>query len=364
MSSWTPERRMPFVVSGDAYDRGHAQATGSRGLSEQVRAATVGRVAQARQDGLIDAEAQSFLKRQWAFAEGTDPASLAELAGIADGFEITRDDLFCHLHLGILRDLKTARLSFGDGCSAWAVSHGPDGPLVVKNRDFHGTHLGVQRVFLHEAPAFRAGSVLCVGSLGSPGAYSSGINAHGLALVDTQVDTSDHGVGWLRYFLMSRILSDCRTVEEALAFIRSCTHAGGGNLVLADPSGAVAAVELGHSRLAVELGPLVWRTNHFVSPELEGATIAATSDRIAGNSHARFDLLSSVLPEATWSVHAATQLMSSHGDASRRGSLCQHADAEQSSTISSAVFTCRDCGLFFAEGNPCTSAWHHYQMGD
>ena len=115
--------------------------------------------------------------------------------------------------------------------------------------------------------------MICVGSFGSPGAYSSGINAKGLALADTQVAVATHRVGWLRYFLMTRLLATCSTVAEACVFLKSTPHAGGGTLILADTSGETAAVELGAARAVIRGGPVVWRTNHFVTPELATETL-------------------------------------------------------------------------------------------
>jgi isopenicillin-N N-acyltransferase like protein len=79
---------------------------------------------------------------------------MREVEGIAAGFGLSEADLFAYLHLGTLADLaRTADAT--DGCSAWAVAAGPEGPLVVKNRDFRGEHVGLQRVMLHADPAWR-----------------------------------------------------------------------------------------------------------------------------------------------------------------------------------------------------------------
>ncbi|ADZ72239.1 C45 family autoproteolytic acyltransferase/hydolase [Polymorphum gilvum] len=362
MSVWRPEPAAPIRLSGDARQRGLGQALLGGAPAEAVRRATEARVEAARRDGLIDADGLAFVERQRACTAEVDPDALAEVAGIAEGFGIAEEILFTHLHLGILRDLKSCREAAGDGCSAWAVGDGPDGPLVVKNRDFLGTHLGVQRVFRHDDPAWRAGPVLCVGSLGSPGAYSSGMNAQGLALVDTQVGTGDHGPGWLRYFLMTRILADCRSVDEAIALIRGSRHAGGGTLVLADASGATAAVELGHSRVVVDTGGTRFRTNHFVSDALAGATLKDDGDRISGNSLARFAVLSVRLPGRVWSAAEAARLMASHAPDGGDGSLCQHPGVGDASTISSSVFACAARSLYFAEGNPCGGVWRRYDL--
>ncbi|WP_156102826.1 hypothetical protein [Thioclava atlantica] len=158
-------------LKGSAEARGLGQAQAGR--AEQVRAATIERVAQARAVGLIDVAAEEYLAAQRLLHKQIDPEGLAELDGIASGFDLDPAELFAHLHLGTLRDLKGgARLD--DGCSAWAVTEGPDGPLVVKNRDVSGAQLGIQTVARHAGPdviahtdasgrAFRQHPVRCSG---------------------------------------------------------------------------------------------------------------------------------------------------------------------------------------------------------
>lgn len=361
MFPWPPEAAAPLALSGTARERGRGQAAGAD--RDAVARATAGRVEQACAEGLLDAAAQRFLADQRAFHLAAEPHSMDELAGIAEGFGIDEETLFVHLHLGILADLRRSSLPDADGCSAWACAVGADGPLLVKNRDFHGTHLGVQRVFRHEGPDIATGAVLCIGSLGAPGAYSSGINAAGLALADTAIATSDHGAGWLRYFLMSRILAECATVAEALAFIAARTHAGGGSLVMIDGSGDAATVELGHRESATRSGRLVWHTNHFVEASMAACNLAPGDDRIAANSRGRHALLSQRLPASEgWDTAAAAALMASHGETGDETSLCQHAGDGEASTISCAVFACRDKTLYFADGNPCEGRWKRFGL--
>lgn len=353
----------PVLLSGSPYERGLAQATKAGVSDEQIRTAVLGRVDQASAAGLLHTGGLRYIEAQRTFLSAIDPDTMAELAGIADGFGLMEDDLFVHQHITILRDLKTSAATDTDGCSTWAVGDGEDGPLVVKNRDFSGTHLGVQRVFLHEGPDIETGRMLCVGSAGSPGAYSSGINAAGLALVDNHVGTRNHGVGWLRYFVMTRILATCRTVDEAVAFIAARRHAGGGNLVLADRSGATAAIEFGTDTFGIERGAASWRTNHFVTAKMAGCNLLEDGDRIDENSSVRFDFLSRMVPNRRWSVPAAAALMASHAeDGPGVGPLCQHATRDDSQTISSSIFACAEQKLYFAEGNPCTARWQQFEM--
>jgi predicted choloylglycine hydrolase len=355
-------------ATGDAWARGAAQghsglASGlAADLAAQVRAATVARVETARADGLLDAEATAYLAAQRAFHARHDPDGLAELDGIATGFNLPEADLFAHLHLGTLRDLKGgARLI--DGCSAWALTDGPDGPLVVKNRDYSGQHLGIQAVTDHKGPDIVTGGMLCLGSLGSPGAYSSGINAAGLAVADTQVAVATHRVGWLRYFLMTRLLARCSSVADALGLLSGVPHAGGGTLILADAQGAAAAVELGAHAIARVSAARVWRTNHFVSDTLADDTLPPGDDTIAANSRQRLAYLAATLPEGDWTISAARALMATHPAPGGTGApICQHGTVDATQTISSAVYSCTLRSIEICEGNPCTGDWQRFAL--
>lgn len=361
---FAPVPAAPLVLDGGPMARGLGQAGHAAADADRVAQATAGRVAAARAEGLIGADAKAYLAAQRAFHVEHDPAGMMELAGIARGFGIAEGDLFTHLHLGTLRDLASgARLTDTDGCSAWAVPDGPEGPMVVKNRDYSGAHLGIQTVALHSGPDIATGRWLAVGSLGSPGAYSSGMNARGLAIVDTQVAVRSHRVGWLRYFLMSRLLSHCATVAEALAFIRAVPHAGGGTLVMADASGAIAAVELGAAGPVVATGPVVWRTNHYVSADLAEDTLPAREDRIAQNSRDRFRYLGARLPGQVWPADGAARLMASHPDTEPGAApLCQHAEGQASQTLSTSLYSCRFGSLIFSNANPCDGRWSRYDL--
>lgn len=347
-------------ATGDARARGAAQ--GRTGQANAVRQATVARVDAARADGILDADALAYLAAQRAFHAANDPDGLAELSGIAAGFDLPEDDMFIHLHLGTLRDLKGGAHLI-DGCSAWAVTDGPDGPLVVKNRDYSGQHLGIQAVTDHHGPDIATGGMLCLGSLGSPGAYSSGINAAGLAIADTQVAVATHRVGWLRYFLMTRLLARCATVAEALAFVTSVPHAGGGTLILGDAGGAAAAVELGARRVTHATAPQVWRTNHYISDALAADTLPPGNDSIAANSRQRLSHLAATLSGQGWTVAKARALMATHpSPGGGAAPICQHGATDATQTISSAVYSCHLRQVEICEGNPCTGTWQRFAL--
>lgn len=349
-------------LAGDGRSRGRGHAAPGAGDNDAVRAAIRGRLGDAA--ALLDrADSRRYLREVAAYTRAVAPQSWGEVEGIAQGYGLDFDDVFAFLHLSILGDIDAAggHAKEPDGCSAWAA-RGPDGAAWIgKNRDFRGEHRAIQRLFLHRDPEWGGRRLLCVGSLGAPAAYSSGINSDGLALADTAIPTTDHGVGLNRYFLMTEILARCATVEEALAYIGSVEHAGGGSLVLGDARGERAAVELGHSAVGVERGAgdaPVCRTNHFVSRELRDANLRRPGEPMIGSSTGRLATLRAALsdfPGAGVPGWAAAT-MSSHDDGDRTG-LCRHGQDGDATTLSSALFATGELSLYFRDGNPCRGDW-------
>jgi predicted choloylglycine hydrolase len=347
-----------LILEGDAFARGLGQARAAPDMAEAVRAAVHGRLEQG--DALLARPAiRRWLEEQRRFTERHAPAALAETRGIAQGFELAQDDLFAYLHLGIVADLAAV-----EGCTAWSMAATADGPLLVKNRDFRGEHAGLQRVFRHRDPAWGGRELLCVGSLGSPGAYSSGMNSDGLALADTHIATDDHGPGWLRYFLMTELLTSCATVAHAVQRIEAVPHAGGGSLALADRAGAIAVVELGHKRIAVRTASSGWlaRTNHFLSPGLAQRNLSSAGyDPMGVTSRARLATIRAALLQANETLDAdgAGAIMAGHIEGDCEG-LCRHGEDGDPRTISTAIFAPGTGRLLISSGPPCSSRWYRF----
>ena len=320
------------VLHGSPRQRGLGQARACPGLAPLVRDAVRSRLAAAPRN-------ETFLAAQHDATLALAPEALEEISGIAEGFGLEPREVFDFLHIGCLNDLAAAPLDT-DGCTAFAR----DG-VVAKNRDFRPEHVALQRVFLHEDPAWAGRQVLCVGSLGAPGAWSSGMNSSGFALADTQIATAEHGPGILRYFLMNRLLAHCATVADAIAGIRLVPHAGGGSLVLADRSGAGAAVELRHGRVDIEAGGTVAHTNHYL----------AAPDRLPAVAHSvgRLETLRAALAEAP--VRDARAVLALHAPTA----LCRHAP-DPSPTLAGAIWDTRTLEAAIALGPPCSTGWHRF----
>ncbi|NOX41640.1 MAG: hypothetical protein GXP05_14365 [Alphaproteobacteria bacterium] len=337
--------------------RGEQQALISPELKSEVRNVVTGRLEDSR-EVLAEPAAKEFLEAQWVFSEQYASTHLEEVRGLAKGYGLSPRDLFAYMHLGTLDAVSREN----DGCSVIVLSHTPSGPLLAKNRDLGDQNQPLQRVVLHKDPSRRQNWCMYVTSLGSPGAYSSGINSHGLAVGDTHVGYSKPGVGWLRYFLMTEILWKASTVEEALDLISSVPHVGGGALVLADQAGNIASVELGHGELRIEKadsGYLI-HTNHYLGEKLIPFQSAESEQGYFGSSEGRLAKMDGFLAGNASPITADTVagLLASHG--SRWQSMCCHGDIGDGYTISSAIYFCTYAGLRFCGEKPCSGNWNMF----
>lgn len=352
----------PVRLTGDARARGRAQAAAFPGLVARVAEAVALRLADAA--AAVDAPAtRAWIAALHGWTARHYPAILDEIAGLGEGFGIPPERIFAYLNASHAADLAMGA-TLQDGCTAVA-SGGPGGAVVAKNRDYRPEHVALQKVFRHEDPAWGGRSFLCVGSLGSPGNFSSGMNSDGLAVADTASRVTAHAVGMHRYFLLTWLLVHCRSVAEALAAIAAMPHAGSGLLVLGDATGAVAAVELGPGHavgIEARAAGSVARSNHFLLAATAGFNLDTPETRAAScHSEGRAAALAAlVAPDARLAPEAAAALLARHaGDGA---SFCRHGGADVSTTISCAVWDTAARALRFAAGTPCNARWQRFTL--
>ncbi len=324
-------------LAGDACARAAAQTAAAP--AEAVRAGILARLAEAR-DRIDSAPARAFLAAQRDFCAARCAPELAELDALAQAYAVPADGVFALFHLSALSHAFSH-----EGCSAFAVAAERGGALLGKNRDLSGPHPHFQQVFLQSDPAFACGAILHVGSLGMPGVYSSGINARGLALADTAIPAPMHVVGWPRYFLMTRLLATCADVEAALAFIAAERHNGGGSLILADASGASAAVELFADGARIAREAPAFRTNHFRA-EPESATRARQSPAAFASTMGRSATLAAAMRAPPRAAGEALALLL-HDGADGREALRRAGRADGATTVSSGVYDTATRSLLF-----------------
>jgi len=364
---------MPFATeagealrfAGDAYARGRAQAALCPALVDHVRHAVAARLDETSA-ALARPDVRDFIDAQRAVTRRLYPEILEEIRGIADGFGLGANTVFEYLHCSSAMDLASLAEHRPDGCTALAASAAGGPALVAKNRDYRAEHIPIQHVMRHDDPAWNGRSLLVIGSLGSPGNFSSGMNSDGLAVADTASRTTDMGPGLHRYFLLTWLLVHCRSVAEALAAIRATTHTGSGLLLLGDAGGAVAAVELGHRAVGIETAPTgrVGRTNHFVSATMASRNLnlpsgaASRENSIRRHAHLQRELVAlDPRPDAA----AIRDLLVDHGG-ERRDGFCRHGGDDVATTIAGAIWDTGGRRLWMAAGNPCVAPWRRFDL--
>lgn len=353
-------------LHGSPYERGRAQAALAPDMVGHVRHAIAHRLAETAA-ALARPEVQAFVAAQREATARHWPEVLEEIRGIADGFGLEAETVFRYLHCSSAADLAALPEHEPEGCTSFAVSAGPLGALVAKNRDYRAEHIPIQRVMHHADPAWNGREILVIGSLGSPGNFSSGMNSDGFALSDTASRTTDLGPGFHRYFLLTWLLVHCASVDEALAAIRRTRHTGSGLLLLGDASGAVAAVELGHDGIGFEhkSSGRVGRANHFVTPYMAPRNLRAPATAASrANSERRFPCLQRLLDAAAEppSPDEAAAILAYHGEDGGEA-FCRHGGDNLSTTIAGAIWITGERRLLHCAGNPCTAPWRSFTLG-
>lgn len=357
----TTEAR-PIEAAGPPAGRGRAIAAAGAALAGAIRA----RILAAPVPGAQEA---AWVEALWQVQCDHLPEVCALIEGLAAGYGVSTRQLFTR-HVGYALEDRRLAAPAGpdpDGCSAFAL-RGAGGVLVAKNRDNPPAFQPLQTLILQRDPAAAAaaGATLAIGTFGSAPAASSGMNAAGLCLVDTAVRTTDLGPGVLRYYLMEALLGRCADVPAALAMIRAMPHLGGGNLVLGDAAGRIAAVEIGHSRVVVadDAGRgFIARTNHFLDPALARGLINPPGSEPRRDSESRLAFLQARLAPgvAGFTEDDCAALLSSRGGGGF-APLCR--STETVLTLSGAVFDARRRRLVQSRGRPSLGDWRLTELRD
>ena len=355
---------IPVVLAGSPHERGRQQAARCPDKVAAVRHAVALRLEESR-DCLSAPGVRSYMEELRHFHRKHHPETMEEIEGIGAGFGIPWERLFDYLMLSLVENHNRTR---NEECTAFASSAKGGGVILAKNRDYRREHIAIQRVFCHRDPEWGGREALCVGSLGSPGNFSSGVNSDGFAVADTASCTRTNRVGQHRFFLLTRLQSRCATVAEALSEIAAIQHAGGGTLILGDATGCMAAVELGASAVSVEIRHEGWvgRTNHFVGSST--AELNHDGNEAEGsqqNSERRLTTLRTLLsnePEHM-RMEGAAGLLSYRGQNDGEA-LCRKGGKDLLETISGCIYSTGQRRLWFVNGNPSSGDWSAFSFGD
>jgi isopenicillin-N N-acyltransferase like protein len=300
-------------VEGDPYQIGLQHGRQVRPLRARIRQTMQATLATLEGLEVDLGPYEQELETAW---DEIDRPMMEMLRGMSQALELPWQDYFRYTTASYLAD-RAGKPGPGQGCTSWAANGRltrDGGPVLAKNRDYRPDHRGMQ-VLAQTRPA-EGYAYISLGSAGSPGVFSSGMNEKGLAAADTHVISTDVGPGLARSSAMMQILEGCSRVSEALEALAGMPHLGDGTITLADAHGDTAVFEAGHSRQGL-IRPgkgYVVATNHYTSEGLREAWLDTSPFKVRGHTLRRYARVVKALEEAEGAVDLAyaRRLMASH----------------------------------------------------
>jgi predicted choloylglycine hydrolase len=187
------------------------------------------------------------------------PDLLDELQGILDGGRFEFETL------GVL-ELSLSALA---GCTLFAIAgeHTAEGvPVLARSYDFYDWSVpGLTGTWTSPDDRLSSLGFTDIG-LGRYG----GANEAGLAIATTAVNPEGASPGVINYLATRWVLDNCRTVAEAVAFLKGTPKVWGVNCLMIDGESDIAIVESHPERTHVSHpeGGFAVVTNHFISAEM------------------------------------------------------------------------------------------------
>lgn len=294
-----------------------------------------------------------LLKENLRFIEKVEPDILEEMKGISDGSGIKFEDIALiniphYYMLDILPNECSSILARGSATF--------DGnTYLIKNRDLRTTAYQV----VLEREYINGDKIVEVNGAGIITYPGIGMNKYGLALSTSgvwskriPVDIAD--ISKTHILINTHlILERCKSVDEAVEFLRNTPRVNGMNLMIVDRSKAVA-VEATRNKIFIEedKSGILARTNHYTSEELRGLS---KNPEEYQSTYKRLERIKSFLNEKYGDIkfQDMLEIASDHENGSVN-CICRHGvDESEAKTVSSSLIVLEDKKMWTALCNPC-----------
>jgi isopenicillin-N N-acyltransferase like protein len=293
------------------------------------------------------------------FAEERYPQYVDEMRGIADGANVTFDDVIV---LNVMEAVTMDALHL-TRCTSFAVNEErtADGHvLVAHNEDWvpeDENDVYVIAAKPNDEPPFLA---MTYGGL----LANVGFNAYGIAQLIDSVYPNDSRIGIPR-LVVSRAVLAARRLSGAIGRSLISHRAAGYNHLLIHDSGEIYAVEVSSRKFEILHGTdgYMVHTNHYLSrtmKEIEKDPEELISSRV------RYFRANRLLRQS--SAHSIKSLQAIQKDhVNLPNSICNHNiegidPLDRESTISAMVIDLTAREMHIAWGNPCQNAYHTYHL--
>ena len=180
-----------------------------------------------------------------------------------------------------------------------------------------------------------------------------GVNEHGLACAMTFVAPCQNEIrpGFNALFIVRCLLEKSKCVEEALGLLKEIPVASACNILLADPSGAMAACECCPTQIIINKNnDFVYATNEFHSDDMKSHSAAEHGPYFSAERLATCERAFGKMPGKP--LEFAQDLL-----AGKYGFLCNYPKNCNFDTVWSSILCLNDGLILRAEGNPSRTAY-------
>ena len=349
---------LPIVeIRGSAKDMGEAFGEGCREEARELYAIRLESASDfAREQGRAFSEEQ-VLDVARACLQPTrayDATVYEEFAGIARGAGISPEQCYVLQGLTDLRDvLAFGPLPDGVGCSSFiiGVDRSASGNMLLgQNWDLYTDNMPYIRL-VHRRPENdpETWSLTLTGCL-----TLIGINAQGIAVGNTNLQTTDARVGVQYLTVLHRALR-CRTFPEAVESVRQAPRAGAHYYYVAGPDGEAVGLECSATRAVpfeVRDGLFV-HCNHALAEEIAALETEAPNPSTAHRQTRLSHLLES--HEGPIGADDLKRLLSDHEGGEDR-CICRH-DFEDISTNATVIMSPATREIHACRSQPHVGEW-------
>lgn len=286
--------------------------------------------------------------------EAYDPVGYDEFLGIARGTGISPEQCYVLQGLTDLRDL----LAFGpapegEGCSSFIVAadrSATGSMLLGQNWDLLTDNMPYVRL-VHRKPenAPPTWSLTLTGCL-----TLIGINAEGIAVGNTNLQTTDARVGVQYLSVLHRALR-CRSLPEAVESIRQAPRSGAHYYYAAGPEGTAVGVECSATREAlfeIRSGCFV-HCNHALSKDIAALQAQAPTPSTAHRQERLGELLET--HDQGMGIGELKRFLSDHEGGEAR-CICRH-DCEDVSTNAAVIMSPATREIHACRSQPHVGQW-------
>lgn len=179
-----------------------------------------------------------------------------------------------------------------------------------------------------------------------------GMNEHGLAAAINFLMTKKYKIGLNTGMIVRAILETCKTVDEAIDFIKNVPIATTQNIMLADATGKLAVVECSPDKVAIRHSDnYLISTNEFILPEMQ--TEHNNPEENWYRSHDRYETVEKAFAEyKIRNLDFIKEVQSG-----KRGFTCQYPKDINFDTLWSSIYETTSLEILRAEGNPSRTSF-------